>query len=138
MSVRAAFPVCAALLVVWSEVASPHHSFAAIYDESRSVTLQGVVREFRFVHPHPILVVGVKADDGKEQSWRAEMDNRYELEDIGITVQTFRPGDRVVLTGSPGRWQANTLYLWKLERPSDGLFYQQVGGTPSIRIPQQR
>ncbi|MEP7313791.1 MAG: DUF6152 family protein [Pseudomonadota bacterium] len=129
--------VLAALLLVWCDSVLSHHSFASIYDQSRSVTVQAVVREFRFVHPHPILVVGVVVD-GAKQSWRAEMDNRYELEEIGITVQTFRPGDRVVLTGSPGRAQPDTLYLWKLTRPSDGLHYEQVGSTPSLRTPGSR
>jgi len=52
--------------------------------------------------------------------------------DIGMTADTFRPGDRVIIGGSPGRNQPNILYLWRLERPADGLRYQQIGCTPSI------
>jgi thiamine monophosphate kinase len=66
------------------------------------------------------------------EAWRAEMDNRFELEQIGISRGTFRPGDAVIISGSPGRSQALTLYLWRLERPADRLRYQQVGGSPSI------
>ena len=109
-----------------------HHSFSAIYDQSRDLALEGVVREFRFVHPHPVLVVDVTDADGTKRSWRAEMDNRYELEAIGVTASTFRPGDAVRINGSPGRSQPQTMYLWKLVRAADGLRYEQVGLTPYL------
>ena len=112
--------------------ANAHHSFANIYDTAQSVTLTGIVREFLFIHPHPFLVVQVQGADGKPQTLRAEMDNRFELVDIGVTADTFRAGDRVTVSGSPGRTQPDILYLWRLERPADGLRYQQTGGTPSL------
>jgi thiamine monophosphate kinase len=48
---------------------------------------------------------------------------------------SFKPGDRVVVTGSPGRSQSQILYIRRLDRPSDGLRYEQIGTTPHIRIP---
>ena len=112
--------------------ARAHHSFGSIYDQSKDQRLSGVVKEFRFVHPHPILVFEVTAPGGARTVWRAEMDNRYELEDIGITATTFLPGDEVIVNGSPGRSQQSILYLWKLLRPSDGLRYEQVGSSPYV------
>jgi hypothetical protein len=107
-----------------------HHSFSNIYDSARNIEVDGVVTQFLFVHPHPYLVL----DTGTERlSWRAEMDNRFELEDIGITAETFKPGDRVIVSGSPARDKSRTLYMWRLERPADGLLYEQIGGTPGIR-----
>lgn len=114
--------------LLWACVTPAHHSFTNIYDSSKRIELQAVVTEFQFVHPHPFLLVKV---DGV--AWRAEMDNRFELEDIGMTAETFKSGDRVVLAGSPGRSDANAIYMWRLERPSDGLLYEQIGGTPSMR-----
>ena len=116
------------LAVAWMSVASAHHSFAGVYDSARSVSLEGVVTEFLFIHPHPFLVIRV----GQGESWRAEMDNRFELADIGVTAQTFKPGDRVHFSGIPGRKEPHILYLMKLERGSDGLRYEQVGFTPRI------
>lgn len=118
------------LVALWTASAAAHHSFGSVYDTAARVTLRGVVREFQFVNPHPFLIVEVE-----KQSWRAEMDNRFELADIGITAQTFRPGDAVVLSGSPGRSEARILYLWRLDRPADGLRYEQVGSTPSLHVP---
>jgi hypothetical protein len=121
-----------ALAAICAGAAEAHHSFTSIYDSGKTVTLTATVREFQFIHPHPFLVVEVRNESGERQTWRAEMDNRFELEEIGITRSTFRPGDRVILSGSPGRSQASILYLWRLERPADKLRYQQVGSTPSL------
>jgi hypothetical protein len=120
------------LAIAWASIASAHHSFAGVYDSARNVDLEGVVTEFLFIHPHPFLVVRVTPADGATESWRAEMDNRFELADIGVTAQTFKPGDRVRISGSPGRNEPRILYLMKLERESDGLRYEQVGSTPHI------
>lgn len=132
-------PLPAALLLAmtWSGASIAHHSFASIYDSGRTVTVTGKVREFLFVHPHPFLLVEASNAAGELQVWRAEMDNRFELEDIGITRTTFRPGDQVIISGSPGRSQHAILYMWRLERPADQLRYQQTGGTPSLnKVPR--
>jgi uncharacterized protein DUF6152 len=121
---------CAA--AAWTCAASAHHSFAGVYDSTRNVTLDGVIAEFLFVHPHPFLVIRVAQADGPAESWRAEMDNRFELADIGVTAQTFKPGDRVHVSGIPGRKEPRILYLMRLERAADGLSYEQVGSTPRI------
>jgi hypothetical protein len=120
------------LAVLWSGATLAHHSFANVYDSERTVKMTGTVREFLFIHPHPFLVVEVQNEAGVRQSWRAEMDNRYELEDIGMTAKTFRPGDQVIISGSPGRSQQLILYLWQLDRPADKLRYKQTGYTPSL------
>ena len=109
-----------------------HHSIAAVYDGSRQLVLEGVVARFDFIHPHPFITMTVRPAGAAAQEWRLEMDNRFELAAIGVTADTFRPGDQVVVTGSPGRTQAMTLYIRKLERTSDGFEYEQVGFTPRI------
>jgi hypothetical protein len=63
------------------------------------------------------------------------MDNRYELSDVGMTADTLKPGDRVVVSGSPARSQAQSLYIRQLDRPADGFRYEQVGSSPRIRLP---
>jgi hypothetical protein len=131
----AAFLLLACFSMAWVSQARAHHSFGNIYDSSRNVTLEGVVTEFLFVHPHPYVLIDVVGGGGKG-SWRGEMDNRFELEDIGVTAETFKPGDRVIVSGSPGRTDGRTLYVWKLERPADGLLYEQIGMTPRLKIPR--
>jgi hypothetical protein len=109
-----------------------HHSIASVYDSSRQVTIEGIVAKFHLVYPHPFLLVDVENDARVPQQWRLEMDNRHELAEIGITPATFRPGDRVVVTGSLARAHPHGLYVLRLDRPLDGLRYEQVGQSPRI------
>jgi hypothetical protein len=122
--------VCAALGLA-SVSAHAHHSIAAVYDGSRRQRLEAVVAEFRFVNPHPFVIVTVEAD-GAQLQWRLEMDNRFELAEVGMTESTLKPGDRVVVTGSVGRIEPRTLYIRQLDRPADGFRYEQVGSRPRV------
>jgi hypothetical protein len=117
---------------IGSSAAHAHHSIASAYDTRRQETIEGEVAEFRFVHPHPILIVDVAGDGAKPDLWQLEMDNRGELAAIGITAETWKPGDRVVATGSLGRKERQRLYIRRLDRPVDGLRYEQVGSRPRI------
>ncbi|HEX6998754.1 MAG TPA: DUF6152 family protein [Gammaproteobacteria bacterium] len=119
-----------ALALAWAaQAADGHHSIAGIYDSSKPITVEGRVTAFRFVNPHPFLIVDVPGAAG-EESWQLEMDNRVELARVGITAETFAPGDRVVATGSAHRTEARRLYLRRLDRPADGARYEQVGSRP--------
>jgi hypothetical protein len=115
-----------------SSAAHAHHSIASVYNTRQQETIEGEVAEFRFVHPHPILIIDVAVDGGEPNFWQLEMDNRTELAAIGITEETWKPGDRVVATGSLGKKEPQRLYLRRLDRPVDGLRYEQVGSRPRI------
>lgn len=118
-------------MILGGVAAQGHHSIAAVYDRARPVTLDGVLVEFAMVQPHPFVVVDVK--NGRETArWRGELDNRWELEAIGMNAQSLKAGDRLVLIGQSGRNHAQTLYVMRLDRPSDGFWYEQVGMSPKI------
>jgi len=110
-----------------------HHSISAVYDSRRQVTVTGSVREFQFVNPHPWIGLDVTGDAGRVQTWRLELDNRFELVDVGMRSDTLKPGDTVVATGSAGRDGARSLYVRQLDRPADGLRYEQVGASPRLQ-----
>ena len=112
-----------------------HHSLSE-YDVARKLTLNVTVREFRFVNPHPFLVVESRAGS-LAAVWRLELDNRFELVEIGMNANTFTTGDRLLVTGSPGQNEKPILYVRELERPSDGFRYEQVGTTPRIARPRR-
>ena len=110
--------------------AQAHHSIAGVYDRGREATVDGVVTQFQFVNPHPFLDV---RDGRTNQQWRLEMDNRGELAAIGFELDTLKPGDRVIVIGSLARREANRMYIRRLDRPSDGFSYEQVGNRPQLR-----
>ena len=122
---------CIARLALYliAHAAQAHHSIAGVYDSSEQVTIEGDVAEFRFINPHPILIIDVARESGPE-SWQLEMDNRFELARLGITAETFAAGDRVVATGSRHRSEPRRVYLRRLDRPADGARYEQIGSRP--------
>lgn len=122
----------AATIALGTTSVRAHHSIYSIYDRARPATLDGTVAEFQLINPHPFLFIDVADSAGPAQRWRLEMDNRTELADIGVTAATFKPGDRVVVTGSLARTQPRSLYLLRLDRSSDGFWYEQVGASPRI------
>jgi hypothetical protein len=115
--------------------ADAHHSIAAVYDGNKQVTVEGLVTRFQFTNPHPFLMINVTDASGTVREWRLEMDNRSELAAIGVTAETLKAGDRVVVSGSLARAQENGLYIRRLDRPADGFWYEQVGGSPRVRKP---
>jgi hypothetical protein len=127
--------IAAAATLLLAGAAEAHHSIAALYDGTRQQGLEGVVDEFQFVNPHPFVYIVVPGDEAEER-WRLEMDNRFELQSVGVSADTLRPGDRVVVTGSLGRTEPRTLYIRRLDRPADGFTYEQVGSRP--RVSRQR
>ena len=123
----------AVAITISSVVAQGHHSIAAVYDSNRQATMEGVVAQFQLINPHPFLLIDVTDPAGRAVRWRLEMDNRSELVDVGVTANTFRPGDRVLVRGSLAKTQPQALYLLRLDRPTDGFWYEQVGNSPRIR-----
>ena len=110
-----------------SATATAHHSIDAVYDSRRPVTIDGTVTRFRFVQPHPFIEFEVKNATGAAEAWHLEMDNLGELQAVGMTADTLKPGERLVVTGSLSRSQSRALYVRKAVRPADGLEYEQVG-----------
>jgi len=119
-------------LVAAATPAIAHHAISAIYDSSKRVTVEGAVREFQFINPHPFLVIEV-GDGGKTLEWRLEMDNRFELIEEGMNAGTLKPGDRVLASGSLSRTNPQNMYLMRLDRPADGFRYEQIGASPRVR-----
>lgn len=111
-----------------------HHSIASVYDSSRQVTVEGIVTQFHFVNPHPFAMMDVTDGNGKAQPWRLEMDNRWELVEVGFTTGTLKQGDRIVVMGSLARSQPQSLYIRRLDRPADGFKYEQVGSRPRVTL----
>jgi hypothetical protein len=121
----------AVALALQTMPATAHHAISAVYDASRKATIEGVVAGFQFVNPHPFVLMD-EGDAGTPERWTLEMDNRSELAVIGVTADTLKPGDRVVVTGSLARSRARQLYISRLDRLADGFRYEQIGSSPRV------
>ena len=90
----------AAMLTASSALA--HHSFA-MFDQSKSVTLQGTVKDFRWNNPHVFIQLLVKNDAGSEDEWSIEMTSPEHLARVGWRPGTLKPGEMVTLVIHPMR-----------------------------------
>jgi hypothetical protein len=107
---------------------SAHHSFSAYYFEEQSVTIEGVVQEFQYRSPHAVLMFTARDDQGQTRTYAAEWGNPNRLSRQGITRDTLKPGDAVVVTGSPGRTATEyKLHLKGIRRPADGWSWRNRG-----------
>jgi DNA/RNA endonuclease YhcR with UshA esterase domain len=76
-----------------------HHSFAAEFDANRPVTIEGVVKEFRWVNPHSWLHINVMDEDGTVAEWAVEGGAPSALLRRGWDRDTLPAGTRVTVQG---------------------------------------
>jgi hypothetical protein len=112
------------VLVVWSIVVSTavlgaHHAFSPVYDNKQTVTVSGVVTQFRFVNPHAFLYLDVVDDKGKSSKWTVEFAGRLNLSEIGWSAESLKAGERVTVTGNPTHTPSQQIAFVKIVK-ADG------------------
>ena len=106
-----------------------HHSLAATYDESRDMTLDGKIVQFLLRNPHSYLHVEAPNENGELARWSLEWRGAGGLNRDGITRETLRVGDEVVVTIHPSRTVNDTRgVLNTLHRKSDGFGWGALPG----------
>lgn len=113
--------------VIASLPATAHHSPTAVYDLGRTVSVQGVVTEFRFVNPHAMMFVDVTGETGHVVKWTVEFAGRLNLSEGGWTERTIVKGQRVAVTGNPTHVDSPRLLFTRLVRPDGTELLSVVG-----------
>jgi hypothetical protein len=112
-------------LTAGTERVFAHHSFGATYDSSKSVQIEGVVKEFVWRNPHSFLRIDVTEKDGVTKTWALEWGSINQLASANLTRTTLRPGDKLVISGEPARDQSSPrLLIVSMKRPADGWSWQ--------------
>ena len=96
-------PVLSFAFLISVVPAVAHHSFAAEYDESQPMTLEGVVTRVDWENPHVHFYVDVAGADGTVVNWVCETGGPTRLARRGWTHDSLRPGDRVIVHGFPAK-----------------------------------
>ena len=118
---RSMLAAVAIVMVVGGERARSHHSFAATYLEDQSVTIEGQLVQFLLRNPHSFVHVMVKETDGSTVRYVVEWGSTAQLGGQGVTRDTLKIGDIVVITGNPGRnTEDHRIRLLQFRRPKDG------------------
>jgi Family of unknown function (DUF6152) len=94
------YTLVAIAAVLTATPALAHHSFA-MFDQSKTVTIQGTVKDFRWTNPHVFIQIMVKNDAGIEEEWSIEMTSPEHLARVGWKPVTLKPGDKITLNIHP-------------------------------------
>jgi hypothetical protein len=106
-----------------------HHSFAATYFEDRMVTIEGDLAQFQFRNPHSWVHVNVKEKDGTVVRYAVEWGGTGQLGNTGITRDTLKIGDHVVISGNPARNpKQHQVRMLSLHRTKDGFDWGKKPG----------
>jgi len=85
-----------------SALCGAHHSLVKSYDLDHTVQITGVVTEVEWVNPHVRYFVDV-AENGGARNWNVEAMAPHMMISSGIDRNTVKVGDRIALTGYPGK-----------------------------------
>ena len=95
-----------------------HHS-AVMFDDTKEVTVSGVVKEFQYTNPHSWLLVDVKNQDGSVTTWGFEAEGPSTLQRAGIRPSEFPVGTKLTITGRPMK-DGRPAAIWEYAVRADG------------------
>lgn len=76
-----------------------HHSFAAEYDSTKTVTVKGTINKLAWVNPHAYVYVDVKDVGGKITTWAFESLSPNALSRQGWNRNSLQHGEEVTVEG---------------------------------------
>ena len=127
----------AAVALLLSPVAA-HHAFSPVYDDTRTVTVVGVVTQFRFVNPHALLSMDVPDDIGKIAKWTVEFAGRLNLSENGWKADSLKAGERLTVTGNPTHAAGTNRMAFRRILKADGTQLLPVAAERLDAIEQER
>ena len=103
MSNRFLLPIASVLLLASGRPALAHHAFSSEFDQSKPITLEGVVTRIDWENPHVHYYVDVAQPDGTVANWACETGGPNRLARRGWTQNSLKPGDKVIVHGFPAK-----------------------------------
>jgi hypothetical protein len=95
-----------------------HHSFAAEFDSSKVVTIEGKFTKMDWVNPHSwIHMEVVNKDSGKTEIWDVETGPPNTLYRNGWRKDFIKPGEEIVVVGTLAKNGTNTANARTVKTP---------------------
>lgn len=92
--------IAALTLAAWTPALHAHHAFAAEFDANKPVHFgEATVYKVELINPHSWIHVDVKLADGTTERWAIEAGSPNILMRRGITRNTLKKGDKIVIDG---------------------------------------
>jgi hypothetical protein len=107
-----------------------HHAFAAEFDAAKPVKFaDATVTKVELINPHSWIHVNVKMPDGSVENWAIEAGSPNILLRRGITKDTLKKGDKIVIDGYQAKDGSHRANGRDLTLPSgQQLFLGSSGG----------
>ena len=112
-----------------------HHSFAAEFDSTKTVTVNGAVTKVEWTNPHIWIYVDQKdATSAAVAKWQCEMGSPNSLMRLGWRSDSLKQGDQVTIEGTRAKDGSNTCNA-RTVRLADGrrMFAGSSEGTAPAR-----
>jgi len=104
-----------------------HHSFAASYDLTQSVTVHGVITQVLLRNPHSWFRLDVKTPEGKLEQWSFEAGTPSGMIRNGYKPDVIKAGAEVTIKGFRARDASQTRGMLRELTTSDGKVYGMFG-----------
>ena len=98
----------AALALAAAVPAAAHHSFAAEYDSSKTITVTGEVIRLEWTNPHARVVVSGKDEKGVNKDWDFELGPPTTLMRRGWNRNSLKPGTVITVEGFRSKDEPST------------------------------
>ena len=95
------------LFLLLTHSALAHHS-RSIFDQQRTVTIEGTVTRYEWGNPHVHVFVETESDSREAVVWAFESGTTTMMRGLGWTKDMLAVGDRVIVEGHPVRFAGRT------------------------------
>lgn len=95
-----------------------HHS-AAMFDQAKTVTLTGAVKEFKWVNPHASIEL-ITMEGGAQKVWAIECSTPNILVRKGWSIHSLKAGDMITVTAHPMRDGGAAALVMNVTTPTGG------------------
>jgi len=94
--------ILASWLLIMTGAVSAHHSFA-MFDQTKTITLEGTVSDFQWTNPHAVIFLEVRNEKGGVDTWLLSMNSPNNLRRQGWRRDSLNAGDKVTIVMHPLR-----------------------------------
>ena len=115
-----------AIVAVIAVPSLAHHS-ATMFDQQKTITVEGVVKEFQYTNPHSWLLVDVKNKNGSITTWGFEAEGPSTLQRSGIRPSDFAAGTKLKISGHPMK-DGTPAAVWTEATRADGKHFDPREG----------
>jgi len=117
---RQLFVLVAGVVMLCGAGAYAHHSQVAVYKTSEEQKIEGTLAQVLIRSPHSWIHVDTKDEKGQTKRYAIEWGGATQLRNANVDGKTLKVGEKVRVTGRPGRNAADLRMLMVYIETVDG------------------